>query len=413
MNMNLFRVGKLRSLSKYFVASMVTALVGLFVNPLLAMGLSHTDYAIIGYYTAYGSLLTPIISFSLQSYYARNYYLLDEVDREKLLLNILSVFSTLSIVSFILFFGGYYIYHHYFVESIPFIPYALLSFSPLFLSSYYNLYLMKLRMEDKASRYAIITILNSVIGALFSVLLVYFLNYGALGRLIAILIVSIMFATYSIYSTNFRYQWDWNVIKPALKFCLPITVSGILSFFFIGVDRPMLAHIGDNYTLGLYNVGLQISAYLAIFGTVLLQTFDPELYKYTSLREHRKVFRLVACIIVATLIPNLCFIIVSKPLIGVLTAGKYVEASIFARILCLKNVTTTFAYIMSGVLIGYGFPCYELLNRAIGSFLSLIIYNLLISNYKFYGAAWGQSISWLIMGIISCCSLIIFRYARK
>lgn len=391
---------------------MVTAVIGLLINPLLATGLSHSDYAIIGYYSAYGSLLTPIISFSLQSYYARNYFLLDLGTREKLLQNIMSVFMTLSIGSFILFISVYYLYHKTFVESIPFSPYAILSFAPLYVSSYYNLYLMKLRMESKATRYSIITISNSILGALLSVLMVYFLKYGAFGRLVATLIVGILFSVYSISMTKFRFQWDWKVIKPAMKFCIPITISGILSFFFIGIDRPMLAKLNDNYTLGLYNVGLQISAYLTIFGTVLLQTFDPDLYKYTSLRQHKKVIFLIIGITLACLFPNLCFILVSKPLIGILTAGRYVEASDFANILCLKNVATTFAFIMSGVLIGYGYPSYELINRLIGSVLSFLIYSYLISNYEFYGAAWGQSLTWLIMGGISCCCLMMIGYAK-
>lgn len=135
----------------------------------------------------------------------------------------------------------------------------------------------------------------------------------------------------------------------------------------------MLAKLDDNYMLGLYNVGLQISSYLAIFGTVLLQTFDPDLYKYTSLEQHRKVLLLVIGITVACALPNMLFMTMSKPLIGLLTAGRYVESSSFANILCIKNITTTFAYIMSGVLIGYGYSGYELINRALGAICAFII----------------------------------------
>lgn len=171
----------------------------------------------------------------------------------------------------------------------------------------------------------------------------------------------------------------------------------------------MLAKLDNNHELGLYNVGLQISAYLAIFGTVLLQTFDPDLYKYTSLNQHRKVFFLVLGIVGLCLLPNLLFIVVSEPIISVLTAGRYVDAAGFANILCLKNVSTTFAYAVSNVLVGYGFSNYELVNRFIGSICSFVLYKLLIDSWGFYGAAWGQSLSWILMGVISLTSLFIIR----
>ena len=379
----------------------------------MAIGLSHTDYAIIGYYSAFGSLLSPIISFSLQSYYARNYHLLDFDTRKKLYNCLMTVFLTLSLAAFLLFWGGYYIYHKNFVTSIPFTPYALLSFLPLYFSSFYNLYLLDLRMEDKPKQYAAITVTNSLLGALLSILLVYVLKFGAIGKLVSTLLVSILFSVFCLLVKKVHFQWVWMLIKPALKFCFPLMLSGVLAFFFLGIDRPMLAELDDNFNLGLYNVGLQISAYLAIFGAVLLQTFDPDLYKYTSLGQHRKVFLLVVMVTSACAFPNLVFMLVSKPLIGLLTAGRYIEASEFANILCIKNITTTFAYIMSGVLIGYGFPQYELLNRAIGAFFAFMLYKILISNLGFYGAAWGQSLTWLVMGIISCLCLFILKRKKK
>lgn len=409
IEMRIFQLAKIKNLSIYFVASVITAVIGLIVNPFLAQGLSHEDYAIIGYYSSFGTLLLPIVSFSLQSYYARNYFLIDENKREMMLQNLFSVFAVISVFAFILFFVFYYWYHINYVRSITFSPYALLSFLPMYFSCYYNLYLMDLRMQNKSKKYAWITIVQSTIGAILSLLLVYIIHWGALGRLLALLIVSVMFSIYSIISIHFHFTWNWSIIKPALIFCFPLCISGILSFFFLGIDRPMLAKLENNHDLGLYNVGLQISAYLAIFGTVLLQTFDPDLYKYTSLKQHKKVVLLVLGITGLCLLPNLCFILISKPIISILTAGRYVDAADFANILCLKNVSTTFAFIMSGVLIGYGFSNYELLNRFLGSIVSFALYKILIDKWAFYGAAWGQCLSWILMGFISLVCLFFIR----
>jgi O-antigen/teichoic acid export membrane protein len=410
MNFTALRHSKFKNLSYYLIASIISTLIGLIINPFLSIGLSHEDFAIIGYFASFATILSPIIAFSFNDFYARNFFLVDDGKRERMLQTLLSLFLVFGLVVFIIFFVGYYFYHRYFVSSIPFSPYALLSFLPMYFTSFYNIYLLDLRMQNKAKRYAAITVVNSLIGASLSILLVYVLKYGAEGRLVALLIVALLFGFYSLKTAKFHFELDKIIAKDAFSFCWPITISAVLSFFFIGIDRTFLVHLNDNHTLGLYTVALQISGYLGIFGTVLFQTFDPDLYKYTSLNQHKKVFYLAIAIIGLSVIPNVLFIILSKSLISLLTYGKYTDAADFANILCLKNVSTSFAFVMSGILIGYGHPRYELINRIFGSVAALIMYKYFIENWGFYGAAWGQSLSWIGMGIISLICLLIIRY---
>jgi O-antigen/teichoic acid export membrane protein len=391
---------------------MASMIIGLIINPFLALGLSHTDYAIIGYFASFSLILTPLIGFKFQSYYARNFFLVSEQKREKMLQTLLSLMVTFGLAVFLLFFIGYYFYHKNYVSEIPFFPFALLSFLPIYFSSFYNIYLLDLRMKNNAKKYAIISCLNSIIAAILSIFLVVIFKYGAKGRLLSLLLVAIVLCLYSIKAQKFHFEFDKEIVREAFSFCWPLTISGILTFFFMGIDRTFLAELNDVHTFGLYNVGLQISSYLAVFGTVLLNTFDPDLFKYTSLNLHRKVIYLTVFLVVISLIPNLIFILFSKPIISLLTSGRYTDAAHFANILCLKNITSVFAFIMSDVIIGYGYARYELVNRIIGSVLAIIIYKYLIGYWGFYGAAWGQALSWVAMAGISCVFLLIFRRKR-
>ena len=82
------KFNKLLSHSKnfglYFSSSLIAALVGVLLNPLYAANLSHEDYAIIGYYSSFNLILIPLLSFSLLSFYARQYYFTEEEKRESL-----------------------------------------------------------------------------------------------------------------------------------------------------------------------------------------------------------------------------------------------------------------------------------------------------------------------------------------
>jgi O-antigen/teichoic acid export membrane protein len=409
MNFSLFKHSKFKNLSYYLVASVVSTIISLAINPFLSLGLSHEDFAIIGYFASFSLMLIPITSFSLNSYYARNYFLVNAEQRGKMLQSLLSLFLVFGLLMFLGFFCIYYFYHTKYITSIPFSPYALLSFLPVYFASFYNLYLLDLRMQDKAKRYATVTIINSLFGAILSLILVFFLKYGAEGRLISLLLVSIVFGIYSLRVEKFRFILEKKIVKEALYFCYPLSISAVLTFFFMGIDRTFLVRLNDNHSLGLYNVGLQISSYVGIFGTVFLQTFEPEIYKQISFKQHKKVFQLIAIIIIVTLIPNLVFMSLSYWLINILTFGKYVGATAYANILCLKNVTTSFSFSLSTVVVGYGFSKFELFNKALGAVLAIVLYYFLIKNYGFYGAAWGQSLSWLIMGVISIVFLLLIK----
>ena len=410
MNNLIAKIPKLKSLSLYFFTSIITAGIGIFINPFLSMGLSHKDFAIIGYYAAFSSLFVPFLSLALSNYYARKYYQIEKEKREKIYQTILSIYLILGALTLMILIVAYFFYHKNYVKSIEFFPYAILSFLPLYFINFYNLYLLDLRMKNKAKQYSIISIANAVLGAALSLLMVYFFHYGAIGRLLALLVTSVLFSVFAFNIKKFKFLIDKDIAKEAFLFSWPLIISAVLSFFFMGIDRTFLEKINDNYNLGLYNVGLQISGYLSIFGTVLFQTFQPDIYKYTSKNEHKKLLKLALFVLVLNAVPIVLFIMLSEPLISVLTYGKYIESVDFAKILSVKLIATTFAFLMSEILVGYGFSKMELLNRILGAIFSVVIYLFFIKYWGFYWAAWGQSVTWIVMGIISLLSLFFVKF---
>ena len=97
----------------------------------------------------------------------------------------------------------------------------------------------------------------------------------------------------------------------------------------------------------------------------------------------------------------LLFILFAHPIVRILTFGRYMDSVSFAQILALKNIALGFCFLVSDIIIGFGYPKVELINRAIGAGLSVILFKILIAKFGFYGAAWGQSISFLLMTGIS------------
>ena len=52
----------IKNSSVYLLATIISSIIGVAINPLLALNLSPEDYAIVGYYTGYSTLFTEYLS---------------------------------------------------------------------------------------------------------------------------------------------------------------------------------------------------------------------------------------------------------------------------------------------------------------------------------------------------------------
>lgn len=123
----------------YFGSSLLVAIIGVLLNPIFAMNLSHEDYAIIGYYTSFNVFLIPLLHCCLISYYSRQYFFISEKERTKLENTILSSIILIGSIVLGLFLMGFYLIHKMTKIDFPFFPFALLAFLQLYIKNKFNL----------------------------------------------------------------------------------------------------------------------------------------------------------------------------------------------------------------------------------------------------------------------------------
>jgi len=307
----------------------------------------------------------------------------------------------------------FYYYCQWCQISFPYYPYALLTFSSIYFSNFASLYLVNCRLKREAGRYSSMTIINTLFGATLAILLVVIYKYGATGRLLAVLLASMVTAAYCFNQLLGKIQFDFSVIKDAFRFGWPLSLSAMLWYFLSGVDRVMLEKLNDTNALGYYNVGIQIAGYFAIFYTVIAQTFEPDIYKAIAENKKAKLVKIITGIVLLNALPNIVFIIFSQKIIGLLTCNRYIDSSEYAQIMALKNISVSFYYSVFNIIVGYGFTKAELVIRVIGSILCVLMFKQLILKYGFYGAAWGQVLSFVIITVISLSCLAYIKFFRK
>ncbi|MBV5329500.1 MAG: oligosaccharide flippase family protein [Chlorobium sp.] len=397
--------GYLKNSFLYLFSSIFTAMVGIAVNPFMAKNLSPEDYAILGYFNSFSLIILPILNFSLISYYLRNYYRIADERKQIVSDTILIALVVYGFIALVAVCGAFYFYCQWSKISFSYYPYALLTFVPIYLGNFTTLFLAKCRLERAAGRFSAVTIVSALLGTVTAILLVVIYKYGATGRLLATLLASVVTAIYCFSQLFGKLQFDFAVIKDAFRFGWPLSLSAMLWYFLSGVDYVMLEKLNDSHSLGFYNVGMQIAGYFAIFYTAIAQTFEPDIYKAIAEKKKGKLLKIIAGIVTLNSIPNILFIIFAPFIIGLLTYNRYTDASGFAQILALKNITVSLYYSTITIIVGFGFTKAELLVRCVGSLLCVLMFKILIENYGFYGAAWGQVFSFVILTSISVCCL--------
>ncbi|MBI9032076.1 oligosaccharide flippase family protein [bacterium] len=398
-----------QNVSLYFFASLIKAAISLAINPIIALNMSHYDYALTGFYTSFNSLFMPFLTFMFGQYYSRNYFRLkSSKDRDKLGGNLVSAQLVFGMVELVIVLIAFSLYSYSNDIKFPLLPYSVISFTTIVFNYVYTFFLLKLKLSRNAKSFFMYSLYHVIILVIMNIIFVVLLKTGGLGKLLAPFVTSLIFAVILFPKISKGINLEKKITIDALKFCWPLIIAGALSYFFSGFDRSLLAKLDNDYQLGLYNVAMTITGFLVIVQTSILSTFQPDIFKAVAENNKKKIILVLTGINLLNTVPILIFIILAPYLLDIFTGGKFTEAYRFARILALKNITAGMYYSISGLVIAYGFTKWTLVYKIIGSILSIFLFKYLVNSYAFYGAAWGQVFSYLSLAIIAA-SIMMFN----
>jgi len=400
---NIFRV---KNLSFYLLTTIINTLLMLVINPFLAKNLSHEDYAIIGYHSSFQILLLPLLNFALTNYYLRHYYLTPANKRDILRDTINKMILIWGSGAMLICYAFFYLFFKFKNVEIPFFPYFIFSLLTVYANNFIVMQQIEYRLTKKAKSFFFLTLGLRILVIFSSIILVIVVPLGAFGRMIAIAGCTVIYSMFCFKKMNSGNRIDFKIVRDALRFCWPLALSALLWYFLGGVDRVFLEELKDVNSMALYNIAAGLTGKLAIFYTALSQTMEPDIYKSIAAKKYKRMVFISLGLILLNVIPNLIFIILAKPVISILTAGRYTDATVFARILVFKNITMSLYYTVIRIIVGLGFTKSELMNRLFGAILSFFMFKYLIANYGYYGAAWGQSLSFLGMTVIGVLFII-------
>jgi len=391
--------------------------LNLLVNPFIALNMAPEDYAIVGFYSSFSSLLVPIILFYLVHYYIKEYFRRSNQERlrlKALIAKALIVFSGVaSLVCFLLL-----LFYLKFVRTdfnLPIIPYLALTVFALPMTGLLSLELAQCRMERKATAYFWLSTVNGVLSVLCSVIFVVLIKWGAFGKLFGLLLCNmIVFAYLAVrYKDLFKINNTFKEYKTVFVFCLPLAMSATLGYFNNGFGTTCLESLGQTEKYGIYIVGITIGTYLSTFSSAVNATFQPDLYESIAKKWWRRYIKICLTQILIIALIVLTFILLAPYVIALLTANRYVASTPYAQIMSITALTSSVYFIINNFSIATDHPKLYLLTTIIGSLAIICLMPVAINKYEFVGGVWMTVISYVIFTIINIFLLILVKYKNK
>lgn len=404
--------GYIKHISAYFSASLIPMLLMLVINPLIALNMSPEDYAITGYYTSFNNLISPLIIFYMIHYYNKRYFELDQEGRLKLKALLFKAVTAFSFIVSIVCLITLYAYIKIFNSSIQFaiFPYLAFTVFALPLTGLYNLELADFRMGRDSKSFFKLSVSNGILLVVLNLAFVVIAKWGATGKLLSPLLSNaVVFSYIFIKNRNLlKIRSSWKDFAEILKFCWPLTIGAMLGYFSSGFDRTYLESLGNVTEYGFYIVGSSIAGYLYTFSTSISSTFQPDIYEAIAKNDNRLLAKTIAIQVSLVSLVVVLFIIFCPLVIRILTAGRYVDSTVYARIISVSTITSSIYYIVNNYTIAKGYPRLYLYTTVISSVLIVLFLPMAIRKFEYVGGAWMVSGSYVILAMTNLLLLYVF-----
>lgn len=272
----------LKNIFIYAFTDGLTKALPFLVFPIVAYYLSAEDFGRVSNFQVFVSLLIPFVTLNTSSYFSVDYY--QNVSKARWVYNQIIYFTLflyiLVCVLVLLFLNR--------ISELIELPvfWIFIALMIIFFEAFTGLFLVNLRIQEKAKSFGIFNFISSLIVSSLVILLVVVLNYGWEGRIWSLFIAALFTGIISIYFSikyvkNFRRieikYWKHFLIFgiPLLPHSLAIWVKSAFAKLFI-TDSIGLA---EN---GVYSFAISINAIFLIFAMAFFSAFSPYMYKKLS-----------------------------------------------------------------------------------------------------------------------------------
>jgi O-antigen/teichoic acid export membrane protein len=385
------------------------------ILPVLSYYLSPEDYGIVSNFTIISNLLIILLGLSSESYLSINFYKITNNQRITFIQSYLIVtFYTLVVVTALLF-----IFKNVLFDAFN-LPYALIV--PVLVYSFTqkieNFFLQILRFENKKFQYLYLRVVHVVLDVIISLFLVIKLNQTYDGRIIGMVISSliIIIVPLLVFNKNkvFTSSRDKKVISFFFKYGLSLIPHSSSNWVKAGFDRAIITKNFGLAENGLYSSGSQVGLLLGLLLVAINKAFSPFIFQELSNSDKLfppKLKKFIFFYIPILIIGTLFFSFIGNLFIVIFFSSSYQDSTNYVLLISISQAINGLYLLLVNFVFYYKKTIYLSIISILSSVIHIVSCYFLIQHFQAIGAAYANiiSTSFLTLGVI----LILVTQIKK
>jgi O-antigen/teichoic acid export membrane protein len=403
----------------YGISTILSRFLNFLLVPFYTNVFTQAEYGIVTNVFAYIALLNIIYLYGMDSAYLRYAASKDGTD-EKITFSTSYNSIFLTSLFFSLFFlifiqpiseiftleNGqssivYYTMGVLFFDSIALVPFA------------------RLRLQNKAFKFAFIKSINIIVNLILNVVLILKFKMGIEAVFLSAFAASVLTWIILIPDIfkNLYLGSDRNLLLKLLKFGIPFVPAGLASMVTRVIDRPVMLALTDASTVGVYQANYKLGIFMMLFVSMFQYAWQPFFLKNAYRDDAKILFGKVLTYF--TLAASFIFIVLSlfvEDLVRITIFGKYIIGKDFWGGLYVVPIILM-AYLFNGLYVNFlaGIQIekktkYMPVVTGLGAVINVTANLILIPYWGMLGAAYATLLSFFTMTIATY--FISQRYYR-
>lgn len=257
----------------YGLGNTANRLTGFFLLPIYSHYLTPADYGVLALVTMFGEVLFILMSMGQTSAIFRTYFLHeDPQSRAAVVTTALWLILTLSFPIGLLALALSQPLSTLLVGSPDYVTWVMLGIGAVICKTFLRMPLAVLRAREESRRYALSSLVDTVISLVLAIVFVVGLRLGGRGVLVSQLLAEALLCAYLLPTTlrGLSLKFSSTDAREMLGYGLYIMPTAFCSFLLRLSDRYFLRHYTSLSVVGLYALGNRLSEVL----TFPMQAFE-------------------------------------------------------------------------------------------------------------------------------------------
>ena len=402
-------LSRLSALAKNFaiygLGDVATNIVSFLLLPLYTRFLSPAEYGAISLLLTVEVVAKILFRWGVDASFMRFYYDCEtEPDRQRLAS---TIFWFLAVVNGIILgltlAAAPFVATHLF--GVPGYTLALvLQLINTFVVGFYFLPFHVLRIEGRSRQFSILTTTRSAATLVIRLILIVGFGLGVLGFVLADVIVTAGFtlALARRFRTMLRAVFSRTLLRDALRFGLPRLPHGVAQQIMAVGDRYILRLFGTLGDVGLYSIGASFGLALKLFLSAFEYAWAPFYYETMKQPDATSTFRLVTTYGVGVLVLlEAGLAAIARDVVRLMTTERFYDA---AAVIPWIGMGVVFhgVYLLTSIGLNITKSTkYYPVATAVAAATSITANLLLVPAYGAIGAAWANTIAYVVLAVVA------------